>query len=159
VPGWDLRTIFAMARHTLSLAAGVDLKTVQAMLRHSTIVTTANSMKLTIGPGGALYIGALTQLSKVDTVNGTVTPVATMNVNPEGKRVHGRVKLTPLTFVAKALLSAVADNPTLNSSWAGDEIILHRSVTWASPPPPHVGCWCRTSRTPVLWTCSRWGAR
>ncbi|MFD1120318.1 dihydrolipoamide acetyltransferase family protein, partial [Sphaerisporangium aureirubrum] len=38
------------------------------------------------------------------------------------------VKVSPLLLVAKALLTAVKRHPLINSSWAGDEIVVHRYV-------------------------------
>jgi 2-oxoisovalerate dehydrogenase E2 component (dihydrolipoyl transacylase) len=62
----------------------------------------------------------------------TLDITATMQVRERvaGRREFAGIKVTPLLFVAKALLLAVRRNPLANSSWDPDreEIILKRDV-------------------------------
>ena len=41
---------------------------------------------------------------------------------------RGELGLSPLPIVLAALSHVVADHPLLNASWAGDRILLHRTV-------------------------------
>jgi 2-oxoisovalerate dehydrogenase E2 component (dihydrolipoyl transacylase) len=76
----------------------------------------------------AMVRSAFTAPHVTEFVTVDVTPTMELLETLKGSSFTDGVKLTPLTFVAKALVSAVADNPTLNSSWAGEEIVLHREV-------------------------------
>jgi 2-oxoisovalerate dehydrogenase E2 component (dihydrolipoyl transacylase) len=76
----------------------------------------------------AMVRSAFTAPHVTEFITVDVTPTMELLERLRGSAFTAGVKLTPLTFVATALLAALPDNPTLNSSWAGDEIVLHHDV-------------------------------
>ncbi|MEO3812985.1 dihydrolipoamide acetyltransferase family protein [Sphaerisporangium sp. B11E5] len=65
----------------------------------------------------------VTEWLQVD-VTETVEAVRRLRELPE----FAGVKVSPLLLVAKALLTAVKRHPLINSTWAGDEIVVHHYV-------------------------------
>ncbi|GAA1503840.1 dihydrolipoamide acetyltransferase family protein [Sphaerisporangium rubeum] len=65
----------------------------------------------------------VTEWLQVD-VTGTMDAVRRLRELPE----FAEVKVSPLLLVAKALLTAVRRHPLINSTWAGDEIVVHNYV-------------------------------
>ena len=66
-----------------------------------------------------------------------ITPTMELRTRVAALPEFAGVKVTPLLFVAKALLLAVARNPEVNSSFTGDEIVVkdyvHLGIAAATP--------------------------
>jgi 2-oxoisovalerate dehydrogenase E2 component (dihydrolipoyl transacylase) len=78
----------------------------------------------------AMVRSAFTAPHVTEFVTVDVTPTMELLNRLRGSAFVDGVKLTPLAFAAKALLAALPENPTLNSSWDGEaqEIVLHGRV-------------------------------
>ncbi|MXQ66893.1 2-oxo acid dehydrogenase subunit E2 [Actinomadura rayongensis] len=65
----------------------------------------------------------VTEFLQVD-VTPTMDAVARLRTSPD----FADVKVSPLLFVAKALIAAARRHPTANATWDGDAIVVHPSV-------------------------------
>jgi pyruvate dehydrogenase E2 component (dihydrolipoamide acetyltransferase) len=71
----------------------------------------------------AFSVPHVTEFLQVD-VTATVEAVARLRAMPD----FAEVKVSPLLLVAKALITAARRHPLINSSWAGDEVVVKHYV-------------------------------
>lgn len=69
----------------------------------------------------ATRIPHITYVEEVD-----VTDLERLRAHLNGRRLDSRCKLTPLAFVVRALVTAIADHPAVNARFDDDAMVVHR---------------------------------
>ena len=88
-----------------------------------------------------------------------VTPMMELRAKLKAHPAFRDVKITPLTFAAKAVCLAAKRTPDVNATWRARRSSTRTTCTWASPRRRPVAWWSRRSATRTRCPCTTWPRR